>query len=438
MVLVANGSELGKAYVSIEADTADLEASLSEAEGQVKEFADSAEREANRSAKGFERIGRSADGSAKRARRSFSELSEELQATASRQVGVITGFAGIAAAIAGVSIGAFRMGRAIRNALTNTKADEFRDAISGSARAVRDVTRGIQTLQQEQGPVAQSFESVLRTSRETSEAIAEQARQAINSRNAFEKLYDLFTRGSEGFSGEASIIMEEARRELDSVGRATRQGLRAAVEASNRANDELLESVSQSMQDVLMPPTELEVRLRAVDEDIARLQERLADASESQKQRFRDAIESLEEFKFQLSDLFAAEEAEVQQQKLDAVAKETQQRVQQLRAEAADIRRKSLDPVQQQVSAVEDRIGELGELLNDNPAAEIRDAIRELIAANNEQLQQLRRESKEQMAQQARDITEGYRRVMEEQFNRYGLDQIFQQLAIVAQNTRPE
>jgi len=435
---VTSGSELGKAFVSISADTGDLEARLSEAEGQVQEFADSAEREANRSASGFGKIGDSAERSSKKARRSFGELSEELQTTASRQVGVITGFAGIAAAIGAVSIGSFKMGQAIRAAFDNARADKFRESVEGSADAIDDVAAGLRAVGQEQKPVADSFRAVLETARETNKAIADQAQAAVENRNIFEQLDDTLRFGLDGFFGSRSTILDEASAELERTGKAQARALRDARDAAARANDELLESAQRSIRDTLDPPTELQTQYREISEDIAQLEARLADASEGQKQRFRDTIASLKELQNELSRRTLVDIAQAEQERLAEIDREVQQRAQALRDEAETIRREALDPIQQQVLSAEDRIGELQELLQDNPASELKDAIVAAITAQSEKLDQIRRESKEQSEAQARAIVDGYERVTEQQLSRFGLDQVFSVLSIVAQNTRPD
>ena len=373
-------------------------------------------------------------------KRSFSQVAESLQQVASRQVGVITGFAGVVAAMAAVGVGAFKMGRALRRALEDAKAKEFRDDIDGISESLSRSTRSAAQFGQNISPGVQAMRDVRAATTDAEQALIAQAEQLVRNRSLLEKLADTARFGVDGFLGAQSSIAQKAEQELAEIGEVGGDALSKASKAAAKDTEQLLQDVRRSIKDTLEPVSEFEALNRRVNDQVRELESRLGSSSASQREDIEAAVQALRDLQKEVGRRAVANSYKEAEEATKRVREEASDQAEALRQESEAIRRAALEPVEQQVLAVQDRIAELQDKLGTTSEGlpDLRDAIVALIQANNEQLQQLRRESKEQMAQQARDITEGYRRVMEEQFNRYGLDQIFQQLAIVAQNTRPE
>ena len=402
-------------------------------------------------------MGDSVGGGSDKARKSFSEFAEKMQADVSKQVGVLTGLVGAVVGVVGTFTVFLNIGRKVGEMLFNNgervktfgEEAEITAGKLGVAASSAAIFAKALEIDPDLRPVYEEYERLSAEADELSNRIAAVA-NGVSSAVAAAANEARIKRRNElrAEAGELAAILGAAQNEAqERTERERKQALIAGADAERDARISALQDqlraelalVEQGEVDkteaILLAEQERNESILSLSKDatesqvrdLQRLQE-LSDAytraklanAEREKEAAQRARQAEEESARQAAD--AAE---------DALAESFQDRLNQ-------IQREGLSQFDREAAAIRDEIADLREQRAELADPESVAVLEQLVSALNDKLDQLRRESKEQMAQQARDITEGYRRVTEEQFARFGLDQIFQQLAIVAQNTRPD
>ncbi|MEM9165754.1 MAG: hypothetical protein AAGB48_01885 [Planctomycetota bacterium] len=422
---MADTTRLGEARVEVTANTEQLQTKLRTAEGQVNQFANAA------------------DDSSKRVRRSFGQISEELQGTLSRQAGVVTGFIGIGAAIAAIGVGAFNTGKRIREAFAGTEAKRFAEEVKAVGTSLRSLQNEIQSIGLPEDRLRDLRQSIVRSTLEDTSAVSNDLQDIQNSRSLteqvlaagletakqgfrslsslldgsdtdFSRFVETLSDGpkkiGDAFRGDLIPQVETTNERINELGRNAEIAQAQATQAVLRLTRQAADAELEAARAITQPASDLDKALSDLEDRADSLRDLAKGLGDAGQDAIRPAIDELELAALTLrrdADSQAREDARQQiQESRDA-----------LRAEVEDLRRAELDPIAREIEDLRDRQEELRDQRGELADQASVDLIGQLLGLIDSKISELQRQQQDQFQKQERQLEESVRRGMEAALN---------------------